>query len=164
MPVRLVEKKIEVAANTAWVSSQMHLFSPRKVTPAHHYAMALGFLHRDRNFSHLLRQCRDTWLISVVLGKTSAHLNIYLPRNVDAVDWRPMSQPSILERASFFEVSKSKIPQRVSDDRIARIRQTHPELYMVRDLTLNEVATLDNHEQILWCDDNQKLADKHSVR
>ncbi len=138
--------------NYGWVMSNAHQYSPRNCSREVYHRLCETILRVDSDFIHLLRQCTDRWIISVVLGHTTMHLNVYDPEQVDDTRSPERSQPASLEQAIFLEVDRHLNLQRISAERIARVKRTHPMFYAVRHLRPQDTKMLDSMQVSLTGD------------
>lgn len=135
---------IDFAPNYGWVTPQMQQFKPREVTAEQNVLIATAFLRHDKDIAQLLRSSRmSSWIVSVVLGKDTAQVNIYNPTDVDASNGT-RTQPAILERAAFFEMHRTGSIQPLDAERIESVKHTHAMLYSTRQLKSSEIRLLDD--------------------
>jgi hypothetical protein len=143
------KKNPSFPTNYGWVMSNTHQYGPRNCSQEVYQRLCETLLRVDADFIHLLRQCADRWIVSVVLGRTSVHLNLYDPTVVDDPLAREMSQPANLGNAVFFEVDRHMNFLPVSGERSLRVRHTHPMFYAVRHLRLQDMKMLDSMQASL---------------
>lgn len=144
--------------NYGWVMSNAHQYRPRTCTRETYLRMCVAFLRTDPDFVHLLRQCTDRWIVSIVLGQTSVYVNLYDVAQVDDPHARTMSQPAVLEQALFLEVDRTINLTRISAERVARVKTTHPMFYAVRHLRPQDMKMLDSMQDSFEADQGMAQA------
>ncbi len=142
--------------NYEWVSSGALQYRPRKCDRDIYRRLCEAYMKMDKAFVHLLRSCKDTWIVSIVLGHTSVHLNIYDPEVVD--DPLQPDRSSALGDATFFEVNRLMEFDRMSVARIERTKRRHPMSYNNRILRPQEMKVLDSMQQALQLEAGDAIA------
>lgn len=67
----------DFAPNASWMSSKATNYIPRNMSEVGRRISALYLMRTDDGFKHLLRQCRDKWIVALTVGKRTAHSIIY---------------------------------------------------------------------------------------
>ncbi len=134
--------------NYGWVTSRMHGYKPRDAADDVKQALCEMFLQNDKDFQHLLRQCAATWIVSVVLGKDTVHMNVYDPYLVDHPD-QVMTQSAQLTHAQMFEVDRQCTLRPLTPERVQAVHRCHAMVYSARTLKSQEVQALDQYQKRL---------------
>lgn len=132
--------------NYGWLTQHSHSFTPRSLSQETQRAMCETLLRGDKDFLHLLRQCKTSWYIAIVLGADTVHVHVYEPAVVHDPDKSSMSQPSIMEHAQFFQVDRTTCFQPLNEDQIQEVLYTHAMLYSTRCLKPVEIKMLESIE------------------
>jgi hypothetical protein len=144
--------------NYGWVTSTAPGYRPRNCSAEVQQRLCEIFLRSDSDFVHLLRQCTGSWIVTVVLGKTSVYLNIYDTDVVDDLSLPTRSQ-SLPEATCFFEVNRLMNLHPISEERQRRVRQRHPMFYAQRTLRQQDIKQLDASELAMTGDIGQAKAE-----
>lgn len=129
--------------NHGWVCSGMHNFKPRDVNDATLQMLAETLIKGDKKFEHLLRECKDSWIVSITIGKDTLHIRLYDPKDVDGGTNQVLSTSLNLARTAFIEINRNKDIRKLDVTRIQRVLTTAPFMYAERCLHPDEVRICD---------------------
>ena len=134
-------------ANYNWVTTHMHGYKPRYVTDVIRNMLCETLVRNDTAFRQVLRQCKDTWILAVTLGKDTISLKIFDTAEVDDPKYRPISSSVVRDLTSFFEIDRELNIRQLTSERVDRVMRTAPMLYADRCLKASEISTCDSIER-----------------
>lgn len=139
-------KPIDFPTHHHWITQHTHTFRPRNIGRTHDLEfIAATFLRSDKQFLHLLRQCKTQWYVTVILGTDSVHLDIYDGEYV-AKSGRPvLSFHENLVHRVMFSVDKESNLSAIRDPKSKRhVLSAGAMLYSHRRLSSAEMRTFDS--------------------
>ena len=127
--------------SNAWISDHEHEYIARDISSGLMQILARHLLEEDKAFQHLLRQCKDYWYISALVGQTTLILSIYVPFAYARVPDLPLTEPQSRKRAVFFRVTRDVELTEVDELTECRLRNSYPTSTSVRNLRTSEIES-----------------------
>ena len=143
---KIVSDIPEFPVSYDWISNTSRMYAPRGADENTRRVQVEALLRADKQFQHLLRQCRDKWIVAVTIGRHTVQIQIYDPANLHKPREQRLSSSVNLLQSTVVQIDRNGIMSSMSRDDIEAAVMTYPMLYADRSLRPQEIAMLDGVE------------------